>query len=465
MLRKKIKWILPVPVLVLTLACDPGVVGNGEDEQGTRSVAATGRAPDLATPTGQRVYSAMLRWQQEQLSHPDYPRPAMCAANVSRVLQMAGIHKYSSWLVDGVVKKIQADGGRVVSLPKSRQGIISRLNSLYGGRIPVGTAVAGCLRPDCSGAAGDGHVALVGDVDAGGTVWVYHNNWYRPDNEGGVWKPHMVSRHHYYDLGLRRQWMATPWLRITRDKAGHVVDVHSALPAIDDLDPLQYHVRLAVMRPIHEEASSKIPSPGSAPQTPGGLGCSAYTSEAAENAPVQTVGQGLPAGRPLWWSRPTITPHYFVPFKGSPGKPAEHEGLDAVVGESGPAQVSVRAAAGGRVAYVRLGCQQTCPNDPTGNFCANTANRGCGAGWGNHVVLDHGEGVHTRYAHLLPGSTLVRVGQQVSRGQALGLMGNTGRSGVRHLHLELGACKAPLDPCAAAQSFDRVHDPALLKLY
>ncbi len=469
MLTENCKSVLLLPALLLTLACDPGTVGRADDGAAARGASsAAGRTPELPTPTGLRIYQAMLRWQHEQIGHPDYPRPAMCAANLSRVLRMAGIQQYNSWLVDGVIKKIQADGGEVVSLPRSRQGIVSALNARYGGRIPVGTVVGGCLRTDCSGSAGDGHVALVGDVDASGTVWVYHNNWYRPDNNGGTWAPHMVSKDHYYNLGLRRQWMATPWLEIQRDGAGRVVDVRSALPAIDDLDPLQYHVRLAVMRPIHQEASAAAkptaPLPPKAP-APSGQACAAHTSSAADHAPVQIAAAGLPQGTPSWRSRPTIPPHYFVSFKGTPGKPATHEGLDAIIGETGPAQVTVGAVAAGTVAYVRLGCKQACAADPTGSFCSNTANRACGAGWGNHVVLDHGKGVYTRYAHLAPGSVKARVGHRVKRGQPLGLMGNTGRSGLRHLHLELGTRKAALDPCAGSQSFDRIYAPSLLKLY
>ncbi len=67
--------------------------------------------------------------------------------------------------------------------------------------------------------------------------------------------------------------------------------------------------------------------------------------------------------------------------------------------------------------------------------------------YGNQVVINHGNGVKTRYAHMLDGSISVSVGQRVSRGQAIGRVGNTGNSSGAHLHFEVivnGNCVNPL---------------------
>lgn len=53
-------------------------------------------------------------------------------------------------------------------------------------------------------------------------------------------------------------------------------------------------------------------------------------------------------------------------------------------------------------------------------------------GFGKHVVIDHGYGYETLYAHL--SEVDVQVGDRVQRGQRLGALGNTGRSSGPHLH-------------------------------
>jgi murein DD-endopeptidase MepM/ murein hydrolase activator NlpD len=65
-------------------------------------------------------------------------------------------------------------------------------------------------------------------------------------------------------------------------------------------------------------------------------------------------------------------------------------------------------------------------------------------GYGKLVVLDHGYGYQTRFAHL--SRILVSVGQKVKRGNKVGLMGATGISTCPHLHYEVRYCDTPMNP-------------------
>ncbi len=58
-----------------------------------------------------------------------------------------------------------------------------------------------------------------------------------------------------------------------------------------------------------------------------------------------------------------------------------------------------------------------------------------GGGYGNHVIIDNGNGIKTIYAHLY--KVGVAVGDRVERGQGIGLMGTTGNSTGPHLHFEV----------------------------
>ncbi len=58
-------------------------------------------------------------------------------------------------------------------------------------------------------------------------------------------------------------------------------------------------------------------------------------------------------------------------------------------------------------------------------------------GYGNYVLIDHGNGVETLYAHMLDNSLMVSVGDIVPKGQAIGRVGNTGYSFGAHLHFEV----------------------------
>ena len=94
-----------------------------------------------------------------------------------------------------------------------------------------------------------------------------------------------------------------------------------------------------------------------------------------------------------------------------------HEGIDLAVGVGTPV---VAAAAGTVIVAGWLG------------------------GYGNLVVVDHGNGISTAYGHNT--SVTVGVGQSVAQGQLISYSGNTGHSTGPHLHFEVRINGAPVDP-------------------
>lgn len=56
---------------------------------------------------------------------------------------------------------------------------------------------------------------------------------------------------------------------------------------------------------------------------------------------------------------------------------------------------------------------------------------------GNYIVLDIGNNIYAVYAHLIPNSFKVKVGEKVNKGQVVGLLGNSGNSDGPHLHFHL----------------------------
>lgn len=120
-----------------------------------------------------------------------------------------------------------------------------------------------------------------------------------------------------------------------------------------------------------------------------------------------------------------------------------HKGVDFRVLSAQAARdgVAVVASADGKVKAVREGMpDQFVTSDTVGDL----QGRECG----NGVVLDHGNGWETQYCHMQKGSVAVSRGQQVKRGEKLGLVGFSGLVNFPHVHLQVRHNNEIIDPFA-----------------
>ena len=79
-------------------------------------------------------------------------------------------------------------------------------------------------------------------------------------------------------------------------------------------------------------------------------------------------------------------------------------------------------------------------------------------GWGNYVMIDHGNGLQTLFAHM--SSRAVSVGQTVSRGQTIGYVGSTGMSTGPHLHFEMYVNGSRIDPQTKYPGMSFTYSPS-----
>ncbi|MBQ4643564.1 MAG: peptidoglycan DD-metalloendopeptidase family protein [Oscillospiraceae bacterium] len=120
--------------------------------------------------------------------------------------------------------------------------------------------------------------------------------------------------------------------------------------------------------------------------------------------PIYSVGNASGTSKGFIW--PTIGGHVSCPIWGYKG----HTGVDIAGCGYGS---NIYASAAGTVVKVKWG---------------NT-------GYGYHVIINHGDGIQTLYAHM--SNIYVKNGQYVNQGDIIGAMGSTGNSTGTHLHFEV----------------------------
>lgn len=109
-----------------------------------------------------------------------------------------------------------------------------------------------------------------------------------------------------------------------------------------------------------------------------------------------------------------------------------HKGYDIAQNRG----AAVAASRSGTVIGVSTGCSH---NYAKSSNC-------CGNGYGNYVIVSHGDGYSTMYAHMQ--SVNVSVGEYVNKGQTLGQVGCTGHSTGFHLHFEIRKNGVAVNPAS-----------------
>ena len=110
-----------------------------------------------------------------------------------------------------------------------------------------------------------------------------------------------------------------------------------------------------------------------------------------------------------------------------------HQGIDI----SGDKYDDIVASESGTV----IRTNTSCPHD-----YGKTESCGCGGGYGNYIIIDHGNGFLTLYGHLT--EVDVEPGDKVKQGDHIGYMGSTGFSTGDHLHFEIRYDGMYLNPAA-----------------
>lgn len=113
----------------------------------------------------------------------------------------------------------------------------------------------------------------------------------------------------------------------------------------------------------------------------------------------------------------------------------QHRGLDISGSGSSIAGTKVHAVQSGTVIAVYNGCSH--------NYGKNYS-CGCGGGYGNYIIIDHGGGVSTMYAHIW--GVNASAGQHVNQGDVIGYVGSTGWSTGFHLHFEVRVNGVAVNP-------------------
>lgn len=224
---------------------------------------------DVLTPLGKKIFEAMHDHVENQ-RHEDFEylaQPLQCAHNVTHVLSKVGykFDELAQISIPHLTAAIIENGGVAYDVPRydpekdNREEILEFFQTNFPHSIPTGALVVGCITRNCNESElSGGHVALVGDKNEFGEILLYHNNWLNPNHNQGLRTPYMVSPENFYVHLRPREWMATPWLYLSKNEKGDIHDIISVTPSIQDFHIYgQYTIQIVLTKEMREQIEEK----------------------------------------------------------------------------------------------------------------------------------------------------------------------------------------------------------------
>jgi hypothetical protein len=189
------------------------------------------------------------------------------------------------------------------------------------------------------------------------------------------------------------------------------------------------------------------------PDCPQGQFCNAEYREGTDECPGEGDCEPLPKVPPLELWLPIPSGESIFCAKGdlmasgshAVCSPAGRFAFDFATPAFSPPHLVLASADG--VAWPFTGC-------PSADLDRAREDR-CNFGWGNMVHVEHAPGLYTVYAHLA--SVLVTPGQKIVRGEPIGVEGNSGAAGSKHVHWGLAAGDAKQNGVAKSVPVLQLH--------
>jgi murein DD-endopeptidase MepM/ murein hydrolase activator NlpD len=198
--------------------------------------------------------------------------------------------------------------------------------------------------------------------------------------------------------------------QIIADKTAEQVAARDALVAEQNALAAARESRQGMLASVRSDRQEAMEDLDALEAESAALGARIAAAQAAAPTVGGSTGSGVSSSGFIWPTSGVVTSGFGPRWGGM------HAGIDIAA----PSGTPVRAAASGSVIVA-----------------------GYSGGYGNLVVIDHGNGLATAYAHM----SAIYVGSgSVSQGETIGAVGSTGNSTGNHLHFEVRVNGSPVDP-------------------